>query len=199
MANPAVTGWLANVAAGLGAALIVQEVSKLAENVNWAPWNEGAVRQLNEQGGGFVRDNVYGNPIPPVMLFAVCSTKDSTPLEDRMLAVIEGGNSVVAFEPWAWQGLSMFVHDLTAERKGDDLAAYRALCALALAPAALPEKGTSPSGRSEWMRYGARTGTVDIEKFENEVVVTATGVPTASGAATERRFALPTEVGSSSA
>ena len=93
----------------------------------------------------------------------------------------------------------MFANDITAERTGDDLAAYRTLCSAALTPSGVaPTDSSSPSGRSQLLSYQARSGSVELIRTTDtegriEVQITTFGIPTGDDGPTVRSFVLPEE------
>ncbi|MBW4781957.1 hypothetical protein KZO37_21580 [Rhodococcus fascians] len=121
------------------------------------------------------------------------------PKTDRLVVLVEEGAQRVVFDAWAWQGLAMFTNDMTAGRTDDDLAAYRTLCSAALIPSDVASTDSStPSGRSQFLSYQARSGQVELTRTTDadgnmEVQVTTFGIPTGDGDPTTRKFVLPEE------
>lgn len=130
--------------------------------------------------------DAWAHPAPPVIL----DTQEPDPLTDRLPACVNGGQEAVSFEPWAWQGLPMYVHNLIEGKRGDELAASQSLCLLTLIPSGTrPATGSSP--------YRARNGTVEIAKVvepdgAKTAYITASGILDAAGAPRQMKFALPT-------
>ena len=188
--------WLSTLTSALGAGVLTEFgkpwINTASDNVtgffsSWADGNQKARSDQNDQGYVFVSDLIYGDAIPPVTMFAVQKGQEADPDNDRLVAVVDNGRTAVIFAPWAWQALSMFAQDLTKGRSGDDLAAYRCLCAAALTPSGVaPSDNASPSGRSELVSYQARAGSVEMNLSTDKdgntsVQVTTFGIPTGSG------------------
>lgn len=188
--NPVTDSWLAELATTIGAQVAASEITK-GIDAAWQSWFPKLQSTLDTIDSPFIYDQAFGHPVPPVVLVGLCQTKDSHPETDRLAAFVNAGTDCVVFEPWAWQALSMFTHALVDNRKDDDLAAYKALGALALAPSGkAAETGKSSQGSVSYMTYEARYGTVEISRLDSTVQVSASGIPTASGAPTVKKFDL---------
>jgi hypothetical protein len=188
--DPVVDGWFVELATNLGANVIGAEVTKALDGV-WSSWQKPINKALDSMDTYFY-PGAYGHPVPPVALLRLSAAKKDHPPTDSLAAFVEGGNQLIVFKPWAWQGMSMFVHSLTQKLKGDDLAAYRALLALTLAPSGkLPVTGSSPEGSVDFVTYQARNGVVEIVRFDTTVQISVSGIPTAQGKPTVRKFTLP--------
>ncbi|MFD3975682.1 hypothetical protein [Streptomyces cyaneofuscatus] len=118
-------------------------------------------------------------------------------MADRLVACVNSGKQAVVFDPWAWQALSMFVHDLTQKKAGSDLAMVQSLCLLTLIPSGVsPRTGRSSEGTVGWMTYQARNGIVEMAKISEpdgtvSAIVTADGILDAERRPTKKKFVLP--------
>jgi hypothetical protein len=196
--NPAVDEWFAN----LGNAVAATQVSNAIDNALkgiWQHWNSGITKIFdNAPDDYYWWDEGWVHRVPPVVMVQTSLGKTSDPMTDRLLAFVNSGNEVVAFDAWAWQALSMFVHDLTVNKSGDDLAGFQALCVISLIPSATASAGHSPEGSVGWMTYQTHNGTVEIAKFQQGdgstvASLTAYGIPDSSGNPIRKTFTLPTK------
>lgn len=195
--DPAVLTWLADLAKRIAADEIVgfaeAEISRVPRL--WRKWFDGVENAT--QGYGTVMRACYGHPIPPVMLFQVRkevtpASYSGDPMRDGLLACIEGGDSVVYFEPWAWQALSMCVHSMTDGLSGQNLANAQHECVIGLIPSrARPQLGQSPEKTVEWMTYQARGGPVEIVRNQGTVTIKADGIWNIDQKSLVRQFTLP--------
>lgn len=166
----------------------------------WKSWSSRAVRTVDSsnQSQRFYYE-AWAHPTPPVILLSMMNTDQADPMSDTLLACVNTGKEVVRFEPWAWQALSMYVHEMTDKKSGDDLAAYQSLCLLTLIPSGTkPSTQVSPEGTIAWMTYQARNGTVEITKVEEpdgsmSAHVTASGIFDASQRRRIMKYKLPTQ------
>ncbi len=200
--------WLSNLTSTIGATVITTNAAAWWESAesfisdSWRSWQGGAVKageiQVDE-GWKVVRSGMYGDSLPPATMFDCSRQEEPDPRTDRLVVLVNGGARSVVFDAWAWQGLAMFAHDMTSEREGDDLAAYRTLCGAALTPSGVaPHDVTSPSGRSQLLSYQARSGAVEMTRTTSadgamQVQITTFGIPTSKGSPTVRSFTLPEE------
>lgn len=186
-------------------ALSAELIAKSAESAlpqAWSKWSDGWKRAFEkERDRGYKwHTGFYGDGVPPALLFASRKTKKANTETDRLIVCVNNGSDTIAFEPWAWKALYLFVHDLTSDKQGDLLAGFQALCRISLIPNATLSTNTSTgSGRSELLSYRTRNGEVEMNRRTNEdgtttVQVVATGIPTAKDAATTRELKIPESV-----
>lgn len=199
--NPATQNWLADLAKAIAADAVANILDGGLKRA-WSAWTDGVHKSVEAQP-----DYPYHDPtgwvhgLPPTALLGVTREKygGRNPLDDRLVACVQGGRKAVVFEAWAWQALAMFVHDMTNGRQGADLAAYQTLCALCLVPSGVrPASGGSPQGSVGWLTYNAKVGEVELARFEEPdgsvtVSVKAKAIPDGSGHPTRKKFTLPTE------
>lgn len=204
--NPATETWLSDLAKQIGANVLT---SYLQDGINRAvgyfrSWFDGVTSQVDNNYETFWED-CYGHEIPPVMLVQVSKYKypnpsNGDPLRDGMLACVNGGDSAVYFKPWAWQALSMYVHQMTTGLSGQNLANAQRVCVMGLAPSGTrPVTGGSPDNFVEWMTYDTRSGPVEIGKLEGTngqylATVKASGIWNANQQPLVQYFTLPTTV-----
>ncbi len=187
--NPVVDSWLADLAIGIGATALGAKLSEGLDDL-WADWTTPVTDSLQENTN-YLYNEIFGHPVPPVLLVGLCSEKTKNPKADRLAAYVESGQAVVIFEPWAWQCLSHFINEFTGDRTGDDLAAYRALLALSLAPSGVSaETGESPQGSVEYITYEARNGTVELSRLDSKVQISVSAIPTEKNEPTVRTYDL---------
>lgn len=200
--------WLSNLTSTIGATLVTANAAKWWESTEgyisetWKSWHGGAQEASRSQaaeGWTWRYPELYGDSLPPAIMFNCSLQEEFDPRTDRLVVLVDGGAKSVVFDAWAWQGLAMFAHDMTSERGGDDLAAYRTLCGAALTPSGVtPNDVTSPSGRSQLLSYQARSGAVEMTRTTSadgamQVQITTFGIPTSKGGPTVRSFTLPEE------
>lgn len=186
--NPVVDSWLVDLAVGIGATALGAKLSEGLDDL-WADWTQPIKDTVFEQSD-YVYSTLYGHPVPPVLLVGLCGEKIN-PATDRLAAYVDAGKSAVIFEPWAWQCLAHFINEFTGERTGDDLAAYRALLALSLAPSGVAaETDESPEGSVEYITYQARNGTVEISRLDSRVRISVSAIPTEDDEPTVRTYDL---------
>ncbi|MDI9914381.1 hypothetical protein [Rhodococcus sp. IEGM 1379] len=195
--NPATIGWYGALTSSLGASLLATGL-ETAFKAGWESWKAGRDKILQAQqdeGFGWFDLDCYGDHIPPAIFSKALRTTESDPMSDRLIICVQGGEKYVAFDPWAWQTLAMFVDDLTKDREGDDLARYRALASTTLTPA-----GTAPTGSStnysQLLRYQARNGGVEFNAStqsngQTRVQIIVEGIPKSNGGPTIKEFTLP--------
>lgn len=196
--NPATVTWLSDLAGAVAATQIDKALGGLSGI--WKPWSSKAASTVasSTQGREFYYE-AWAHPAPPVILFSIMDKDRADPMRDTLLACVDTGKEAVRFEPWAWQALSMYVHEITDKKTGDDLAAYQSLCLLTLIPSGTkPNRKVSPEGTVAWMTYQARNGTVEIAKVEEpdgsmSAHVTASGILDASQSARKMKYKLPTQ------
>lgn len=201
--NPAVDSWLADLANSIAATELTNflnnGIDKLAKY--WQNWFNGVNRSTNNYGE--VWYDCYGHSIPPVVLVQVTKKRmpnsyDGDPMLDGMLACVDYGHAAVYFEPWAWQALSIYVHEMTNGLTGQNLANAQAVCVNGLIPSGTrPQTGQSPENVVGWMTYDTRSGPVEMGKLQGPngsymATVKATGIWDINQQPIERQFALPT-------
>jgi hypothetical protein len=196
--NPAVDEWFAD----LGNAVAATQLSDVIDNTLkgiWQHWNSGITNTFNNASADYNWwKEGWVHRVPPVVMVQTSRGKTSDPMTDRLLAFVNSGTDVVAFDTWAWQALSMFVHELTVNKSGDDLAGFQALCVISLVPSATATAGHSPEGSVGWMTYQTHNGTVEIAKFQQGdgstvASLTAYGIPDSAGNPLRKTFTLPTK------
>lgn len=202
------SGWLSTVSASVAASAITAAGSKWMKAAGetfegaWKSWTGGALEVADDQakqGWGYFANIAYGNGIPPAVMIAASRGNGFDPKTDRLIVVVGGGAKAVVFDAWAWQGLGLFIHDMTNGRSGNDLAAYQTLCSVALLPSDVnPTDQSSPSGRSQILSYQSRNGAVELTRTTNEdgstqVQVMSLGFPTAKGQPTTRSYKLDSQ------
>lgn len=207
--NPATTTWLAD----LGKAVAAEQVGKAIEGLQgfFKSWSSPARKTVRDSVSTILSKDAdfwydsWSHQAPPVLMVSVRSTEKGDPMADHLVACVNNGRQAVVFEPWAWQALSMYVHDLTDAKDGDDLAAYQSLCLMTLIPCGTrPKTGNSPGGTVSWMSYAARNGTVEIAKVAEpdgtmSAIVTVSGIMDAQKAPSKRKYTLPGTVAETSA
>jgi len=194
--NPAVDGWLADLASAVGAS-VISDIATTGLKGAWASWQTGVSTQVGNQSYSWYTDG-YVHPRPPVALVGL--TKSQTvddPTTDRLLACVDGGRSSVLFEPWAWQTLSSYVNDQTNGKSGDDLANAQNLCVLGVIPSGTrPKTGSSPEHTVGWMTYATRLGWVEIAYAQQSDsswngTLTASGIVDVNGNPVTKSYPLP--------
>jgi hypothetical protein len=198
--NPAITGWLSQIAVGI-AANEIGDLFKGAVSKRWQAWQKNVKNNAATLLGDdwWYTQTAYGHAGPPTVLIAIGGGKDIDPMRDRLYAAVENGESAVIFDAWAWQGLSLYVHDLSNGKQGEDLNRMRMLSALSLVPSGTrPRRGQSPKKTVDWMTYQTRNGVVEIARIQEAggaatAIVTAEGVPNADGKPTVKQYKLPTQ------
>jgi hypothetical protein len=197
--NPAVDSWLADLGTQVAASLVTDAVKSGASKL-WPSWRDAIKKRVTESTTGTWRwygNNFWQHSGPPTVLFGVSTTDQWDPMTDGLVACVEGGKSAVVFQPWAWQALSMFVHQLTDKRTGDDLAAYQSLAVVSLIPSGQrPESGHSRNNSVGWMSYETRNGYVEIARLaepdgSTTATVTASGIPDGKQLPRKLKFTLP--------
>jgi hypothetical protein len=201
--NPATVDWLSQLALAVGAT----EVEKVLEDglkYAWEKWRPGVRKAVASQPrpDDYYYQNAWVHPIPPVVLIGMTKGRHSSavtdPMTDHLLACVEGGRSYVEFQPWAWQTLSMLVHQLTQGKSGSNLEQTKQLCVLTLVPSGTrPSVGESPEGTVGWLTYKSRNGHVEIawsRRSQNtwNGTITASAIPDAQGNPLSMTFPLPT-------
>lgn len=192
------TNWLIQLGRDLGISIIAGAASAKV-NDYWDKWIEGkekARSDFKDQGWMYNSEVIYGDAVPPAIFYGVFKEKKSDPSSDLLVFVVDGGDKYVAFNPWAWQALYLFVQELTDGKKGDTLAGFRALCMISLIPCTHLNSTTSLTGNSTLLEYRTRNGIVEMvrtttEDGETMVEVRATGIPNESGGHAVRQFTLP--------
>jgi len=203
--NPATETWLSDLAEQIGATVLADY---LEDGINRAigyfrNWFDG----VSNQAGSYESfwEDCYGHEIPPVVLVQVSKydypkISNGNPLRDGMLACVDGGSSAVYFEPWAWQALAMYAHQMTAGLTGQNLANAQRVCVMGLVPSGTrPTTGGSPDNFVEWMTYDTRSGPVEMGKLEGTngqylATVRATGIWDDQQQPLVQHFTLPTTV-----
>ncbi len=208
--NPATRTWLADLGKSIAAAEVQNAIDGGLRGA-FAHWTKPARKTVQDSATAILSNdhrfwyNSWSHQVPPVLLVSVCAAEEGDPMADHLVACVNGGSQAVVFEPWAWHALSMYVHDLTGARKGDDLAAYRSLCLMTLIPSGTrPKTGSSPEGTVAWMTYASRNGTVEIAKVAEpdgamSAIVKVSGILDARGAPSQRKYTLPTTPAKTSA
>ncbi len=196
--NPATKDWLTELARSIAAIQIEKALDKGLKGI-WEAWSENTEETIDEATGGEKHwYSAWAHPVPPVVMISLSATKQGDPMRDRLVACVNEGRQSVVFEAWAWQALSMFLHDLTQDKTGADLAMVRSLCQLTLVPSGVaPKTGGSPAGTVDWMAYQARNGEVEITRIVEpdgsaSAIVTAEGIPDADQNPVKKKFTLPT-------
>jgi hypothetical protein len=200
--NPAVSTWLADLAQSVGASVLSDFLEEGAKKV-YGIWNSW-MNPVNNSADyyGLIWSDCYSHAIPPVVLVQVNkkdlgSSYEGDPMKDGLIACVEGGNTAVYFEPWAWQALSIYVQDMTNGLTGQDLANAQAVCVMGLiASGTRPQTGESPGNFVEWMTYQTRSGPVEMGKLLGEngqylATVKATGIWDDKQQPIVRQFTLP--------
>ena len=196
--NPATADWLASLASSVAATQIENALDGGLKGL-WHAWSAHTTKTVDTASPKTFYYDAWAHPAPPAILFSVSDTRQLDPMNDRLLACVNGGREAVRFEPWAWQGLSMYLHRITTDKDGDELAAFQSLCLLTLIPAGTqPDRGSSPEGTVDWMTYKARNGTVEITKVAEPdgtltAHVTASGILDATRTPRKMKFKLPTQ------
>lgn len=199
--NPAVTTWLADLAQSVGASVLTDYLKTGVEKTvgYFHDWLDGVSKQADNYN--YIWSDCYGHEIPPVVLVQVSSKKSEygDPMVDGLLACVNGGHSAVYFKPWAWQALSMYVHDMTTGLSGQGLANAQRVCVTGLVPSGTrPLTGQSPERVVEWMTYESRGGPVELAKLEGSgsqylATVKATGIWGANQQPLVKQYALPNQ------
>ncbi|UZF48478.1 hypothetical protein [Rhodococcus rhodochrous] len=196
---------MSNLTAMLAADLLIENGGDWHEELVgvWASWYDGALearREQADQGYPYYSKSIYGAALPPAAMFRCAKDAGEwDPRMDRLIVLVDGGAQRVVFEAWAWQALTLFTHQMTTGKEGDDLAAYQTLCNAALTPSGVePNTSRTDSGRAELLSYKARSGSVEMVRStdgegKQHVQVTAFGIPTGNGSPTVRSFELPEE------
>ncbi|SMQ67759.1 hypothetical protein SAMN06295909_1850 [Plantibacter sp. VKM Ac-1784] len=188
--------WLADMSASLAATVLADTLTGGLQG-EWASWEAGAKAAREAEvarGYNFFSTASYGDGVPPAVMFASTKAETFDEQTDRLIVCVEEGAASVAFDPWAWKALSLFVTDMTKGKDGDTLAGFQALCRVSLVPNAVLATNTeTESGRSQLVTYKTRVGEVEMNRRTNEdgtitVQVVATGIPTAKDVATTREF-----------
>lgn len=201
--NPAFGGWLADLAKTIAADEAGHFLEGRLKGL-WDSWTGGAKEASDAQAEAGYRyfEQAWAHPKPPTVFFAAHAgtSEAGDPMSDRLIACVNEAEAAIVFEAWAWQALSMFVHDLTHSKTGQDLAVYQDVCVMSLIPSGTtPTTGTSDGNVIEWMTYETRNGYVEIDRIQESnsstsVLVTATGFPDENREPTKRKFTLPTKV-----
>ena len=201
--NPAVDTWLWDLAQSIAATQLTNflnnGISKLAGY--WREWYDGVTNQVQDYQ--VVWNDCYGHTIPPVVLAQVSNNKselnnDGDPMRDGLVACVDSGEKAVYFDPWAWQALSMYVHEMTSGLSGQNLANAQRVCVSGLIPSGTrPKSGQSPENVVEWMTYDTRSGPVEIGKLLGAdgnylATVKATGIWDADQQPLVKQYKLPT-------
>lgn len=201
--NPATTEWLKELASSVAATQIEKALDGGLEGI-WNKWSGSTDKTVDKvTAGQQFWYSAWAHQVPPVIMLSLSKSKQFDPMADRLVACVNSGKQAVVFDPWAWQALSMFVHDLTHEKTGSDLAMVQSLCLLTLIPSGVaPQTGGSPGGTVDWMTYQARNGAVEIAKISEpdgsmSAIITADGIPDVGNKPMRKKFTLPTEVAES--
>jgi hypothetical protein len=196
--NPAVDGWLANLAGAVAAELVGDSLEASLKGT-WKKWGPNILDFIETLPKLWYWDGLYGHPKPPAVLLQINPTDVSDPMTDQMLACVDNGNAGVVFDAWAWQALAMLVNDRVTRAAKQDQAGVRDLCALTLIPSGTsPKRQSSPAGVVQTMAYEARNGSVEIDLLtvngQKNAIIRVSGMTSDSGSgALEKQFVLPTK------
>lgn len=210
--NPAVSGWLGQLSATVGAN-IVTDLSKGGVDETAKAWSTG-VRKLYQQWfpkraadqAGCIVTKAYRSGASPAFLLVAtlaaageCRKLSADPLKDGCGVVINKGKDGFHLPSWAWQTLVMFSEEMTRGKRDADLQQMKKLLSVALAPTSSKTKrDKSWASALAYVSYMTHLGPVDIAKVENpdhghRGLVKVSGFPDKVGAATVWEYPIPTE------
>ena len=180
------------------AAGVLTDAAGVALPEAWASWQAGrdaTIQAQADEGYTFPSNSCYGDAVPPAIIFSTGTSEADDPGTDRMIVGVNGGAESVVFEPWAWQALYKFISEYTANKSGDELAGFRALCKISLIPSGTITTASTATGLSEILTYKTRNGEVEMNRRTNQdgsltVQVVATGIPDLRSRPTTREYKL---------
>lgn len=212
VSNPAVSGWLGQLSATVGAN-IVTDLSKEGADEAAEAWLTGfwkfyekwfPERFANHAACVFAK--AYRSEASPAFLLVAtvtaageCKKLPADPLNDGCGVIINKGKDGFHLPSWAWQTLVMFSEEMTRGKRDADLQQMKKLLSVALAPTSSKTKrDKSWASAVAYVSYMTHLGPVDIAKVENpdhshRGLVKVSGLPDKVGAATVWEYPIPTE------
>ncbi|RRD47562.1 hypothetical protein [Tessaracoccus sp. OH4464_COT-324] len=213
ISNPAVTEWLKGFASDLlaEAALdLLTDVSAVLRDgfhKAYQEWLPGDTASLTELDFG----KVYCDQERTVLFAGVSDQREnqqrgtnrgaSDPRTDWCFIVFAQGEQSLKLPPWAWQGLHMFIQEMSTSAEAESGNRVRKLLAATLTPTALEtNQVTSCAEAVEAVSYQGGYGPVDVALVEQPdhshyVLVKAAGFPDAENGPTVAQYDLPTAAG----
>jgi lipoprotein len=216
LSNPAVRDFITQVAATLGAE-IVMTVGEKFEGV-LADWSDGILSKWNEWSNeGEIADCRYGkvridnSATPTIVVVGFFSYVDASteackassikadPMNDYCAVFFDTANDAILLPAWAWQTLLMFADEQCSDKEGADLERIKQFLKISLSPiSSHTEEHETWANAVATVSWQTSYGPVDIGRIEKddhgyEGIIKVSGFPDGSKKPTVFKGDLPTE------
>lgn len=216
LSNPAVRDFLTQVAATLGAEIIM-DVGEKFEGV-LADWRDGISLKWNEWANGeeiahcrYSEVWVDNSATPTIVVVGFFSYVDASveackassikadPLNDYCAVFFDTANDAILLPSWAWQTLLMFADEQRSDKEGADLERIKQFLKISLSPiSSHTEEHETWANAVATVSWQTNYGPVDIGRIEKddhsyEGIIKVSGFPDGSKKPTVFKSDLPTE------